>query len=205
MIFIINAVALYASFSLNQMLAVYWGAVLPVFYALVVAPHVLIGRPDMPPATITRILADKWDNADDLTAYIVKHWMALASPTTSWKKQLNSVILYLTSFLLGFVYFLKEMFAGGIFMCMVGYVLYQMSLRVDRPRSVYGNSDFRDGSDSEFARKEWELAAMSIVAFSDLYPDDRPLKESANKISEDSDVQLLLAKYRHDHGFGRVA
>ena len=39
---------------------------------------------------------------------------------------------------------------------------------------------------------------MSIVAFADLYPDDRVLKDSAKEISEDSDVKLLLAKYRRD-------
>ena len=49
MILIINFIALYASFSLNHMLAIYWGAVLPVLYALVIAPHALIGRSDIPP------------------------------------------------------------------------------------------------------------------------------------------------------------
>ena len=44
MIFIINVIALYASFSLNQTYAVYWGGVLPVLYAIVLAPHALIGR-----------------------------------------------------------------------------------------------------------------------------------------------------------------
>lgn len=205
MIFITNVIALYASFSPNSVYAVYWGAILPALYAIVVAPHVLLGRTDMPPAKIKKILADRWENADDLTTYIVKYWMALASPTTSWKKQLNSVILYVTSFFLGFVYFLREMFAGGILLFVVGYVLYKMSRRVDRPRAVYANSDFRDGSDNEFARKEWELAAMAIVAFSDLYPDDRALKNSANEVSEDDEVKLLLAKYRHDQGLGWVA
>lgn len=205
MIFIINVIALYASFSTNSVYAVFWGAILPALYAVVVAPHALIGTTDMPPAKIKKILADRWENADDLTGYIVKYWMALASPTTSWKKQLNSVILYVTSFFLGFVCFLREMFAGGILLFGVGYVLYKMSRRVDRPRAVYANSDFRDGSDNEFARKEWELAAMSIVAFSDLYPDDRAIKNSANEVSEDEEVKLLLAKYRHDQGLGWVA
>ena len=39
---------------------------------------------------------------------------------------------------------------------------------------------------------------MSIVAISDLYPDDRALKNSANEVSEDDEVKSLLAKYRHD-------
>ena len=197
MIFVINVIAVYASFSLDHMLAVYWGAVLPTLYAIVVAPHALIGRPDIPRATITKILADKWGNAEDLTAYIVKYWMALAYPASSWKKQRNSVILYLTSFFMGIVYFLKELFAAGMFLFVVGYVLYQISLRVDRSRSVYANAEFRDGNNNDFARKEWELAAMSIVAFSDLYPDDRKLKDSASEVSNDGDVKLLLAKYCH--------
>ncbi|SFN26263.1 hypothetical protein SAMN05216386_0177 [Nitrosospira briensis] len=205
MIFIINVIALYASFSTNSMYGVFWGAILPALYAIVVAPHALIGRTDMPPTKIKKILAGRWENADDLTGYIVKYWMALASPATSWKKQLNSVILYVTSFFLGFVYFLREMFAGAILLFGVGYILYKMSRRVDRPRAVYANSDFRDGSDNEFARKEWELAAMAIVAFSDLYPDDSAIKNSANEVSEDEEVKLLLAKYRHDQGLGWVA
>ncbi len=199
-IFIVNAIALYASFSLNQMFAHYWGAVLPVLYALVMAPHALIGRPDMPRKAITRILIDNWNNAEDLTAYIAKYWMALAYPATSWKKQRNSVILYLTSFFLGFVYFLKELFVAGILMFVVGYVLYRMSLSVDRPRSVYANTDFKDGSDSASARREWELAVMSIIAFSELYPDDRALKDSADRISQDSDVKFVLSHHRYDHG-----
>lgn len=92
MIFIINLIALYASFSLNQTYAVYWSGVLPVLYAIVLAPHALIGRSDIPRKTITKILAEKWSNAEDLTGYIVKYRMALAFPTTSWKKQRNSVI-----------------------------------------------------------------------------------------------------------------
>jgi hypothetical protein len=204
MIFIINLIALYASFSLNQTYAVYWGGVLPVLYAIVLAPHALIGRSDIPRKTITKILAEKWSNAEDLTGYIVKYWMALAYPTTSWKKQRNSVMLYLTSFFMGALYFVKELFAAGILLFVAGYFLYQMSIRVDRPRSVYGDSEFRDSSNNDLTRREWELAAMSIVAFSDLYPDDRTIKDSADQVSEDSNVKLLLTKYRHGFGVGQV-
>jgi hypothetical protein len=204
MIFIINLIALYASFSLNQTYAVYWGGVLPVLYAIVLAPHALIGRSDIPRKTITKILAEKWSNAEDLTGYIVKYWMALAYPTTSWKKQRNSVMPYLTSFFMGALYFVKELFAAGILLFVAGYFLYQMSIRVDRPRSVYGDSEFRDSSNNDLTRREWELAAMSIVAFSDLYPDDRTIKDSADQVSEDSNVKLLLTKYRHGFGVGQV-
>ena len=204
MIFIINVIALYASFSLNQTYAVYWGGVLPVLYAIVLAPHALIGRSDIPRKTITKILAEKWSNAEDLTGYIVKYWMALAYPTTSWKKQRNSVMLSLTSFFMGALYFVKELFAAGILLFVAGYFLYQMSIRVDRPRSVYADSEFRDSSNNDLARREWELAAMSIVAFSDLYPDDRTIKDSADQVSEDSNVKLLLTKYRHGLGVGQV-
>jgi hypothetical protein len=204
MIFIINLIALYASFSLNQTYAVYWGGVLPVLYAIVLAPHALIGRSDIPRKTITKILAEKWSNAEDLTGYIVKYWMALAYPTTSWKKQRNSVMLYLTSFFMGALYFVKELFAAGILLFVAGYFLYQMSIRVDRPRSVYFDSEFRDSSNNDLARREWELAAMSIVAFSDLYPDDRTIKDSADQVSEDSNVKLLLTEYRPGFGVGQV-
>lgn len=200
MIFIINAIAVFASFSLNHMNAIYWGAVLPALYAIVVAPHALIGRPDMPRAAITKALIPKWNNAEDLTRYIIQYWMALTYPATSSEKRRNSVILYLTSFFLCACYFVKELFVAGLFMFAAGYVLYQMSLRVDRPRLIYANPEFRAGGNDEFARREWELAAMSIVAFADLYPDDRTLKESANEVLEDSDVQFLLAHHRYDHG-----
>ena len=200
MLLIINVIAIYASFALNQMLAIYWGAVLPTLYAIVVAPQALIERSGIPPATITRILATKWNNAEDLTKYIVKYWMALATSTTSWKKQRDSVILYLTAFFLGAIYIFKELFAAGMLMLAVGYVLYRMSIKVDRPRSVYASPEFKDGSYSDSARKEWDLAAMAIIAFSDLYPDDEPLQESASQVLEDGDVKLLLAKYRYANG-----
>lgn len=205
MVFIIDAIAIYASFSLNQGLAIYWGAILPALYAIVVAPQALIERSGIPPATITKILAAKWTNAEDLTTYIVKYWMALATSTTSWKKQRDSVILYLTAFFFGAVYIFKELFAAGALMLAVGYVLYRMSMKVDRPRSVYTSPEFKNGNYSDFARKEWELAAMAIIAFSDLYPDDEPLQESASQVLEDRDVKPLLAKYRYADGASRAA
>jgi len=205
MIFIINAIAIFASLSLNHMNAIYWGAVLPALYAIVVAPHSLIGRPDIPRAAITKTLIAKWNNAEDLTRYIIEYWMALAYPASSWKKRRNAVTLYLTSFFLCACYFLKELFIAGLFMFAAGYVLYQMSLRVDRPRLVYANSDFRDNNKDKSGRREWELAAMAIVAVADLFPEDRALKESANQMLEDGDVQHLLAHHRYDHGASWVA
>jgi hypothetical protein len=200
MLIVINFIALYAAFSQDHTHALYWGAVLPTLYAIVAAPHALIGSTALPRAKITTILEERWNNVEELTDYIAKYWMALSYPTTSWKKQRNSIILYLTSFVLGVVYFLKEMFMAGFWMFLVAYVLYQMSLRVDRPRSVYTNSDFRDGSDSALARKEWELAAMAVVAFSDLYPDNRAVRDAANEVSSNSEVQLLLKKHRIPNG-----
>ncbi len=205
MIFIINAIAIFASFSLNHMNAIYWGAVLPALYALVVAPQALINRPGMPRTAITKTLIAKWNNAEDLTWYIIQYWMALAYPVTSWKKRRNSVILYLTAFFLCACYFIKELFIGGLFMFAAAYVLYLMSLRVDRPRLVYANPQFRAATNDEHGRREWELAAMSIIAFADLYPDDCALKQSANEISEDRDVKFLLAHHRYDHGAGWVS
>jgi hypothetical protein len=98
MIFIINAIAIFVSFSLNHMNAMYWGAVLPALYALVVAPQTLISRPGMPRTAITKTLIAKWNNAEDLTRYIIQYWMALAYPASSGKKRRNSIILYLTAF-----------------------------------------------------------------------------------------------------------
>ncbi|MEO8992269.1 MAG: hypothetical protein ABI284_04740, partial [Nitrosospira sp.] len=60
MILLINAIAIFASFSLNQIYAVYWGAILPTLYAIIVAPQALITRPEIPTSAITKILADKW-------------------------------------------------------------------------------------------------------------------------------------------------
>jgi hypothetical protein len=205
MIFIINAIAIFASFSLNHMNAIYWGAVLPALYALVVAPQALINRPGMPRTAITKTLIPKWNNAEDLTWYIIQYWMALAYPVTSWKKRRNSVILYLTAFFLCAWYFIKELFIGGLFMFAAAYVLYLMSLRVDRPRLVYANPEFRAATNDKQGRREWELAAMSIIAFADLYPDDCALKQSANEISEDRDVKFLLAHHRYDHGANWVS
>jgi hypothetical protein len=200
MIFIINAIAIFVSFSLNHMNAMYWGAVLPALYALVVAPQTLISRPGMPRTAITKTLIAKWNNAEDLTRYIIQYWMALAYPVTSGKKRRNSIVLYLTAFFLCACYFVNELFIAGLFMFAAGYVLYQMSLRVDRPRLVYANPEFRTGTNGELEKREWELAAMSIIAFADLFPDDRALKESANEVSGDQDVKFLLAHHRYDHG-----
>jgi hypothetical protein len=199
-IFIINGIAVFASLSLNHMSALYWGAILPALYALVVAPHALIGRPGIPRTAIVRTLIAKWNNAEDLAQYIITYWMAFAYPDSSWKKRRNAVTLYLTSFFLCACYFLKDLFVAGVFMFAAGYVLYQMSRRVDRPRLVYANREFRDEGNPRLRRAEWELAAMSLIAFADLFPEDRALKETASRILEDSDVKNLLAHHRYEYG-----
>ncbi|HET7060947.1 MAG TPA: hypothetical protein VFI43_02080 [Nitrosospira sp.] len=199
-IFIVNGIAIFASLSLNYLNALYWGPILPALYALVVAPHALIGRPGIPRSAILKTLIAKWNNAEDLSGYIVKYWMAFAYPESSWKKRRNAVTLYVTSFFLCACYFLNELFVAGVSMFAAGYVLYQMSLRVDRPRLVYANRSFRESGSYPSGRAEWELAAMSIIAFADLFPEDRALKESAGRILEDSDVKNLLAHHRYEYG-----
>jgi hypothetical protein len=41
---------------------------------------------------------------------------------------------------------------------------------------------------------------MSLIAFADLFPEDRVLKETASRILEDSDVKNLLAHHRYEYG-----
>ena len=152
------------------MSALYWGAILPALYALVVAPHALIGRPGIPRTAIVRTLIAKWNNAEDLAQYIITYWMAFAYPDSSWKKRRNAVTLYLTAFFLCGCYFLKDLFVPGVFMFAAGYVLYQMSLRVDRPRLIYANREFRDKGNPKLRRAEWELAAMSTYCVRRSFP-----------------------------------
>lgn len=200
MIFIVNGIAIFASLALNHMSALYWGAVLPALYALVIAPHALIGRPDIPRNAMLTTLITKWNNAEDLAGYITRYWMALASPQSSWKKRRDAVTLYLTSFFLCACYFINEVFAAGVFMFAAGCALHQMSLRVDRPRLAYASRELGNGNDPKSGRAEWELAAMSIIAFADLFPEDRALKESANRVLEDRDVKNLLTHHRYEYG-----
>ena len=73
MIFILNVIALYFAFTSTPMHGIYWGAVLPTLYAIIVAPHALIGRTNIPRPRIAKILSGRWENADDLTAFIAKY------------------------------------------------------------------------------------------------------------------------------------
>ena len=41
---------------------------------------------------------------------------------------------------------------------------------------------------------------MSIIAFSELYPDDKAFKKAADEVLEDNDVKSMLTKYRYDYG-----
>jgi hypothetical protein len=41
---------------------------------------------------------------------------------------------------------------------------------------------------------------MAIIAFSDLYPDNAALRESASQVLEDRDVKPILARYRYVDG-----
>lgn len=200
MILLIEIVSLYASFFRGDANAPYWGAILPILYALVIAPHALIGRPDIPRRIMTQTLHAKWNNAEDLVGYICDYWMAFAYPATSWKKRRNSAVLSFVSFFLAAVYVLQEYFVAGIVLLAAGCILHGMSVRVDRPRTVYASAAYREGAADAPARREWELAAMSIIAFTDLYPEDPLIRDSARQVLEDGDIGPLLAMHRYDHG-----
>lgn len=74
-------------------------------------------------------------------------------------------------------------------------VLYAMATRVNRPLSIYKDPKFRTSLDNRF-RNEWRLATISMVAFSELFPDSGKHKYLAEIIQSDEIAREILKNWR---------
>ena len=70
-----------------------------------------------------------------------------------------------------------------------------MAARVNRPLSIYHDQVFKLSSNPGF-RDEWLMAAMSIVAFVELFPDIKKFSSMQNDVLSDEFARQAVNIYR---------
>jgi len=76
-----------------------------------------------------------------------------------------------------------------------GIVLHVMSIRVNRPRSTYCDQLARF-SHNPGIKKEWDMAAMSIVAFAELFPNAKIYSYASDEVLSDEFARAIINSYR---------
>ena len=196
MIIFLHILSVVAAFTLSGTWAVYAPCVIPLAYIFVMAPGTFSGGSDISLEKLQQQLSERWSNADELAAYMKKYWVALEYSASATARQGNCTTLSLISMGLAVYYYFKLNIEIPAYILMLSsVVLYVMAARVNRPLSIYKDPKFRTSLNNRF-RNEWRLATISMVAFSELFPDSGKHKYLAEIIQSDEIAREILKNWR---------
>ena len=173
MLFFIQVIAIVIAVIVDQKFAVYIPLVLPIVYMAIMAPGAFGGGSDISLTKLHELLEPNWAHAEELSAYIKKYWVALRYLMSASARQVNCASLGVLSIGTSLYYFfgLNNFFLAAI-LGVVGVVLYIMAMRVNRPLSIFKDPKFRTTPDERHIN-EFGLAVTSLVAFSELFPENQ--------------------------------
>ena len=167
----------------------------PVIYILIMGPGAFTGTRDINKEQLVSALSQNWVNAEELAKYMQKFWVALEYSWSARVRQSNCVTLSLTSLGLSlWYYFSSNVQAAGISL-ICGIALWVMAARVNRPLAVFHNQAARFSNNSGI-RDEWIMAAMSIVAFAELFPHAKKFSYMSNDVLSDEFARQAINIYR---------
>ncbi len=196
MIFILQILLLAFGLFLDNAYAKFIPLSLPIVYIFIVSPGAFMGTRNINGNMLKSALSKNWMNADELAQYIQKYWVGLEYIYSSRSRQNNCFTLSLASFGLSFWYYLSDhtlqlltvLMCGTGFLC--GIVLYITATRVNRPQSIFHDQGMRLRLSDPIVRDEWDMAAISMVAFAELFPDSKAHNYQSRAVLSDD-----IAKY----------
>lgn len=203
MIFILQITLLTLGLFLDNAYAKFIPLSLPIIYIFIIGSGALMGTRDIDKNKLKTALSKNWVNANELAQYIQKYWVGLEYVFSSRSRQNNCVTLSLVSFGLSLWYYLSNhtlqlltmLMSGTGLLC--GIVLYVMATRVNRPQSTFFDQATRLRALSDpIIRDEWNMAAMSIVAFAELFPDSKNFSYLSNEVLSDDIAKQIVNIYR---------
>lgn len=203
MIFILQIILLALGLFLDNAYAKFIPLSLPIIYIFIIGPGTFTGTRDINKDQLKTALSKNWKNADELAKYIQKYWVALEYVFSSRSRMNNCVMLSLVSFGLSLWYYLSNhtlqvltvLMCGTGFMC--GIVLHVMSTRVNRPLFIFYYQVIRRRLSSHpKLMEEWSMAAMSMVAFAELFQDNKNFSYRSNEVLSDEFAKQTVNIYR---------
>lgn len=194
MIFILQIILLILGVILDNSYAKFIPLSLPVIYISIIGPGAFTGTRDINKGQLKTALSKNWKNADELAEYIQKYWVALEYVFSSRSRMNNCVTLSFVSIGLSLWYYSKDYTFPALFGLMCSIVLYVMANRVNRPVSIFYDQAIRrkllnhyrsNIYDKEVLLAEWSMAAVSIVAFAELFPSNRNFSYRSDRVLSD--------------------
>lgn len=195
MIFFFQLILLAIGIFVDNQYAKYIPLALPIVYIFIIGPGTFTGTRLVNKNQLTAALSQNWVNAEDLAKYMKKFWVALEYSWSGRARQNNCVTLSFTSLGLSLWYYLSGNSGIAALGLMCGIVLHIMAIRVNRPLSIYFDRTARFSNNSGI-RNEWLLAAMSMVAFSELFEDVKKFSYMKNEVLSDEAARQAVNIYR---------
>lgn len=193
MILIFHIVAVLLSLIIGSELASYISCIIPVLYIMIMGMGAFTGGADISLIKLKEQLSLRWNHADELAIYMRKYWYALWYVMSATSRQNNCIWLSIFSAFTGVYYFLSSKnITVAIVLCVCAVLLYLMATRVNRPLSTFKFYVNRYPIDGE-SLTEFRLAVTSLVAFSELFPDNENYKFIADRVLRD-DVSFEIVK-----------
>lgn len=195
MIFVLQVILLALGIFVDHPYAKYLPMLLPVIYVFIIGPGAFTGTRNINREQLELALSKNWVNAEDLAKYIHKFWVALEYSWSARARQNNCVTLSVTSLGLSLWYYTSANTTIAALSLVFGVVLWVMAARVNRPLSIYYDKAARL-SNNPGIRDEWLKAAMSIVAFAELFPDMKKFSYMQNDVLSDDFARQAVNIYR---------
>lgn len=198
MIFILQVTAIIASLTIEHSLAIYIACIIPILYIVTMGLGTFTGGSDISLEQLKIQLQSRWVHADELAVYMRRYWYALLYIASANQRQRNCMFLSLTSLGIG-IYFSWDQasIAFSATLCAIAVTLFLMALRVNRPLNMFNDPRCRNAMNEPF-RTEWRLAATSIVAFSELFPDSPSHKFLADIVMNDEMGSITVRDWRSE-------
>ena len=199
MIFVLQVILLALGLFVDHQYAKYLPMLLPVIYVFIMGPGAFTGTKNIKREQLELALSKNWVNAEELAKYIHKFWVALEYSWSARARQNNCVTLSVTSLGLSFWYYssANTTIAATIaaLSLIFGVILWVMAARVNRPLSIYYDQAARL-SNNPGIHDEWLKAAMSMVAFAELFPDMKKFSYMQNDVLSDEFARQAVNIYR---------
>lgn len=195
MIFALQIILLLLGIFIDHQYAKYIPMLLPVVYALVIGSGAFAGTRNINKEQLVSALSQNWVNAKELAKYIQKFWVAFEYNLSARTRQNNCITLSLASLGLSLWYYLSGNPAIAALSLMCGVFLWIVAVRVNRPLTIYYDHAAKFSNNS-CIQDEWLMAAMSMVAIAELFPDIRKFNYMQNDVLSDEFARQAINIYR---------
>lgn len=122
---------------------------------------------------LRELLSPNWRNADALSEYMRRHWIALEYAPYTRKFAAKICFVALGSGGLAVYFYQLDEAVVWVLLAASSVILFLGGMRVNRPLGMFEDLHLRDIATNPKMVEELSLSACALVAYSELFPDKR--------------------------------